>query len=92
VKPSARRANGLVGALVLEQGTRHSFPGRPAADSWARDLTQDGDRHVWVRTANPNDGADVDAYLVSRRPARGGVVEVNERTAEEQHGLAAFEG
>lgn len=91
VKPSARRANGLVGTLVLEEGSRHSFPSRPAADAWARQLTRDGDRYVWVRTANPNDESDVDAYLVSRRPARGGVLRVSERRGEEGS-LAAFEG
>lgn len=66
VKPSARRTNGAVGRLVYRRGTRHTFPGRAAAESWARDLSTRGDRHVWVRTANPDDRSDADAYLVGR--------------------------
>jgi len=66
VKPSARRTNGAVGRLVNREGPHHAFPGRPAAESWARELSERGDRHVWVRAANPDDASDADAYLVGR--------------------------
>jgi hypothetical protein len=68
VKPSARRANGAVGRGVNRSGTRHRFDSRDDAETWAAGLSARGERHVWVRAANPNDRSDVDAYLVSRRP------------------------
>jgi hypothetical protein len=75
VKPSARRANGAVGSIVHRRGARRRFEAREDAESWASGLSADDDgRKVWIRAANPNDPADVDAYLVSRRPRRGTVV------------------
>jgi hypothetical protein len=71
IKPSARRANAVVGSVVHRRGTIRRFEAREDAEAWAAGLSDRGSRTVWVRTANPNDPADVDAYLVSRRPARG---------------------
>jgi len=67
VKPSARRLNGAVGTVVNDRGTRHRFGSRDDAEMWAAGLSARGDRRVWVRTANPDDGTGADAYLVSRR-------------------------
>lgn len=72
IKPSARRTNGAVGRLVNREGSRHAFPGREAAESWAAGLVTGGKRPVWIRAANPNDPADVDAYLVGRSRPVGG--------------------
>ncbi|MFD1569505.1 hypothetical protein [Halorubrum laminariae] len=65
VKPSARKRNAKVGRLVFEDGTRHAFESRVAAERWADDLST-GDGHVWVASAHPRDGDDADLYLVSR--------------------------
>jgi hypothetical protein len=93
IKPSARRANGVVGATVHQEGTRRQFDGREAAESWATGLSVAGDRKVWIRTANPDDRTGADAYLVSRRRRRGD--EVGRRRPEpspgEQAGLEAVE-
>ena len=69
IKSSARRRNALVGRTVNRDGTRREFPDRRAAASWARSLARPG-APVWLRAADPRDGSDVDAYLVSRRPRR----------------------
>lgn len=65
IKPSARKRNAKVGTLVLEDGVRHAFRSREAAERWAADLST-GDGHVWVAAAHPADGSPVDCYLVSR--------------------------
>lgn len=65
VKPSARKRNAKVGRLVFEDGSRHAFESRAAAERWADDLST-GDGHVWVAAAHPRDGGAADLYLVSR--------------------------
>jgi len=65
VKPSARKRNAKVGRLVFEDGSRHPFESRAAAERWAADLST-GDGHVWVASAHPRDDGDADLYLVSR--------------------------
>ena len=65
VKPSARKRNAKVGRLVFEDGPRHAFESRAAAERWAADLST-GDGHVWVASAHPRDDDEVDCYLVSR--------------------------
>ncbi|QKY16106.1 hypothetical protein [Halorubrum sp. CBA1229] len=65
VKPSARKRNAKVGRLVFEDGPRHAFESRAAAERWASDLSA-GDGHVWVASAHPRDDDAVDCYLVSR--------------------------
>ncbi len=65
VKPSARKRNAKVGRLVAEEGSRHAFGSRAAAERWAESLST-GDGHVWIAAAHPADGDDVDCYLVSR--------------------------
>jgi hypothetical protein len=72
IKPSARRTNGAVGRLVNREGGRHDFPDRETAESWAAGLVTGGKRPVWIRAANPNDPAAVDAYLVGRTRPVGG--------------------
>jgi hypothetical protein len=74
IKPSARRANGVVGATVHQDGGRRSFEGRESAESWATGLSVAGTRKVWIRRANPDDRTGADAYLVSRRPRRGDAI------------------
>lgn len=76
VKPSARRSNGAVGRALHREGRRRTFDSRPEADEWADALSEEGERRVWVRDANPDDGTGADGYLVGRRPPRGGVVRV----------------
>lgn len=71
LKPSARRSNAAVGRLVFEGGQRRTFDSRAVADEWARRLSR-GDGDVFVRDANPNDGADVDGYLISNNALRVG--------------------
>ncbi len=65
VKPSARKRNAKVGRLVFEDGPRHAFGSRAAAERWADDLSA-GDGHVWIASAHPRDRDDADCYLVSR--------------------------
>ena len=65
VKPSARKRNAKVGRLVFEDGSRHPFESRAAAERWADDLST-GDGHVWVASAHPRDDDEADLYLVSR--------------------------
>lgn len=67
IKPSARRTNGAVGTLVNRRGTRHVFSSRDDAEMWASGLSSRGGVAVWIRSANPRDGSDADAYLVGRR-------------------------
>lgn len=91
VKPSARRTNGAVGAAVNRRGSRRRFGGRPAAESWAAALSEEGPL-VWIRAANPNDAAAVDGYLVGRRTHSG---DGRDRAAERegtQAALAAYDG
>lgn len=66
IKPSARRTNGAVGKLVHRKGPRHTFVDRETAEQWAAGLSRTGAATVWIRSANPNDPADIDAYLVGR--------------------------
>ena len=66
VKRSARVTNESVARLVWRDGNRHRFETRSDAESWASKLSS-GDTSVWVRAANPEDTASVDAYLVGRR-------------------------
>ncbi|MFB6091019.1 MAG: hypothetical protein ABEJ97_08175 [Halobellus sp.] len=72
VKPSARRTNGAVGRLIQQSGSRHRFDGRADAEAWAAGLTAQGESTVWIRTANPDDRSDADAYLIGRRAWRVG--------------------
>ncbi|WP_066413790.1 hypothetical protein [Halorubrum aethiopicum] len=65
VKPSARKRNAKVGRIVFEDGPRHAFESREAAERWADDLSA-GDGHVWVAAAHPRDDGDADLYLLSR--------------------------
>ena len=76
VKPSARRSNGAVGRALHREGRRRAFDSRADADDWAAALSEEGERRVWVRDANPDDSTGADGYLVGRRPPRGGVVRV----------------
>jgi hypothetical protein len=89
IKPSARRANGVVGTTVHRRGVRRRFEAREDAESWAAGLAARGSRTVWIRSANPNDQTGADAYLVSRRPDRGGHVRDG---AFEPEGQAALDG
>jgi hypothetical protein len=66
IKPSARRTNGPVGSVVNRRGPRRRFEAREDAEAWATGLSERGDRKVWVRAANPDDGTGADAYLVGR--------------------------
>jgi hypothetical protein len=71
VKPSARRASAEAGEWVNSEGSTRTFPGRKAADSWARSCSTD-DALVYVRDANPRDD-EADGYLMAfRPPARNG--------------------
>ena len=65
VKPSARRASGAAGEWVRDEGSTREFPGRPAADSWARECSSNG-TVVYVRDANPGD-EEADGYLMAVR-------------------------
>lgn len=97
VKPSARRTNGAVGAAVCRDGTRQKFADRAAADAWATTLSTRGDGQVWVRTADPADRSDADAYLVGRypRPRLDGAYDKRRRRLRapsvEQTGLGEYE-
>jgi hypothetical protein len=70
IKSSARRTNGAVGELVNRQGSRRRFDSRADAEAWAAGLTAQGERRVWIRAANPDDGTDADGYLIGRHPPR----------------------
>jgi hypothetical protein len=72
VKPSARRTNAAAGKLVQRSGSRHRFDSRADAETWAAGLTAQGGSTVWVRTANPDDRSDADAYLIGRRTRHHG--------------------
>lgn len=63
VKPSARRASAAAGEWVNRHGATREFPGRAAADSWARECSSNG-TVVYVRDANPGDD-EADAYLMA---------------------------
>lgn len=99
VKPSARRASAAAGEWVNIEGSTREFPGRKAADSWARTCSTD-DALVYVRDANPRDAA-ADGYLMAlrRRPDRNGEVPDAEqagfaryrRQREDQSGLEQFD-
>jgi hypothetical protein len=80
VKPSARRRNGAVGAVVNDRGSRHRFQSRDDAEMWAAGLSVRGDRHVWIRAANPDDETGADGYLVSRRLRRAASDDAGEQT------------
>ena len=67
IKPSARRTNGAVGTLVNRRGSRHVFSSRDDAEMWASGLSSRGGVVVWIRSADPRDESDTDAYLVGRR-------------------------
>ncbi|WP_152040249.1 hypothetical protein [Salinigranum salinum] len=85
VKRSARRSNAAVGSVVCQRGVRHRFDGRDEAESWADDLADDpGEGNVWIRAANPDDGSNVDAYLV------GWLHRVTARTPDESPGEQAW--
>jgi len=73
IKPAARRHNGAVGETVNDEGTRHSFPDRAAAEAWAGSLSDAGDHLVWVQNAPPHADDDVDGYLMSRGSVRTAV-------------------
>jgi len=99
IKPSARRVNGAVGSTVNRRGCRRRFDAREDAESWAAGLTEQGERRVWIRRANPDDATGADAYLVSRRPRRGTAVLLDGvRTTDggteraSQAGLGGFAG
>ncbi|EJN60784.1 hypothetical protein [Halogranum rubrum] len=97
VKRSARRTNGAVGAAVCRDGTRWEFDDRPAAEAWAADLSTEGDGHVWIRRADPDDDSPADAYLVGRyrRPRLDGAYDKRRRRlytpSVEQAGLTEYE-
>lgn len=97
VKPSARRASAAAGEWVNAEGTTRTFPGRTAADSWARDCST-GDALVYVRDANPGD-AEADGYLMALRhredgsgdgPEQAGFARYR-RSREDQSGLERFD-
>lgn len=96
VKRSARRTNGAVGAAVCRDGTRWRFDDRSAADAWAADLSTEGEGHVWIQSANPDDQSAADAYLVSRyqRPQFDGAYDKRRRRlyapSVEQAGLTEY--
>lgn len=70
VKPSARRASPEAGEWVNSEGSTRAFPGRKAADAWARSCSTD-DAIVYVRDANPGDD-EVHGYLMALRLRPGG--------------------
>ncbi|MFQ3293148.1 MAG: hypothetical protein ACI9PP_002347 [Halobacteriales archaeon] len=72
IKPSARRANAIVGRLIHERGSAIDFETRALAVAWAEGVSAGGGK-VWIRDANPNDeGAD--GYLMSRGDLGDGAV------------------
>lgn len=93
VKGSARRTNGAVGAAVNRGGPRRRFPARADAEAWARGLSVDGDRRVWVRAANPDDETGADGYLIGRRRSAAVTARGNGDTARaEQSTLSDVTG
>lgn len=90
VKPSARRTNGAVGSAVNRKGGRRRFETRSEAERWASGLSMFGERHVWIRAANPNDRTGADAYLVGRyrEPRNDPVEQPGEQTGLERNGTA----
>ena len=64
VKRSARKVSAKAGKWVGNHGPHRCFDSKPAARSWARDLSND--RMVWVQDAHPADQS-VDGYVVARR-------------------------
>lgn len=70
VKRSARRASAEAGEWVNGEGSTRTFPGRKAADSWARSCSTD-DVLVYVRDANPRDD-EADGYLMALRRRQDG--------------------
>lgn len=97
VKPSARKVSADAGEWVNSVGSTREFPGRKAADSWARSCSA-GDALVYVRDANPRD-EDVDGYLMALRVEAGPTTESPEqagfaryrREREDQSGLEQFD-
>jgi hypothetical protein len=101
VKPSARRASAEAGAWVNREGSTREFPGRKAADSWARTCSST-EALVYVRDANPRDD-EADGYLMAlrRRPRENGDDPGNppektgfaryRRQREDQSGLEQFD-
>ncbi|PSP77764.1 hypothetical protein BRC81_09755 [Halobacteriales archaeon QS_1_68_20] len=89
VKPSARRASAEAGQWLNDEGATREFPGRPAADSWARECSSDA-AVVYVRDANPGD-EDVDGYLMAvRRTWTNGHDDHEEDEPGDQSALLAF--
>lgn len=70
IKASARKNNGAVGETVLERGPILWFSDRQIADEWARELTADGERTVWIQDAPPHANGPTDGYLVGRSRRR----------------------
>lgn len=70
IKASARRTNGAVGETVLERGSVLWFSDREIADEWARELSAEGERTVWVQDAPPHASGPTDGYLVGRSRRR----------------------
>jgi hypothetical protein len=89
IKPSARRTNAAVGALVNRFGSNKRFDTRDDAAWWADGLSARGESRVWIRAANPNDRSDADAYLVGRRRSRAGRTAGTADRGGEQASLAA---
>jgi len=97
VKPSARRASAEAGEWVNSDGSTRTFPGRKAADSWARTCST-RDALVYVRDANPGDES-ADGYLMALRRRGDGAGDPAEqaglarfrREREDQSGLEQFD-
>jgi len=70
IKASARKTNGAVGETVLERGPIRWFSDREIADDWARELSADGERTVWIQAAPPHATGPTDGYLVGRSRRR----------------------
>lgn len=88
VKPSARRASAEAGEWVRDEGAIREFPGRPAADSWARECSS-ADAIVYVRDANPGDET-ADGYLMAVRFRREAANGGNRAEPGDQSALLAF--
>lgn len=70
IKPSARRNNGAVGEAVNGDGRIRVHEDRQAADEWAAELAERGERPVWIQDAPPHDRTPNDGYLVARGRVR----------------------